>query len=495
MRINTIKFLRCPFCASSIELKPGAMEDEPGVSFGITVCIECAYEFPIVGGVLIIAEPGQLLGAEAEAPAFRSGRGVSARALCRLIGDRRYTEAFSRLLNPATPNADLLVSPHSHAGAPGSAGTSDMVRPDPHHAPRISTDLQGRLNRFSGGRLLRRARRRVGAFLLENRKHLTALDAMDLYMAQYSRAETAVHFAFSFGQPRHLAALSIASLIKNREGAILDLACGPGHLTHYFCTGGDGNRPVVGVDRNFFRLWIARNFVAPGADFVCQWIDRPLPFSTGFFDSALCSDAFHYVLNKAGCIREARRVIVQDGLIGIVRFGNAAQEPREGHELTVEGYSRLLGDVPHVLVGEDELVASYLHRMGPDLRCGELPGELADQKWLSAVLSGAESVFRDHGPVGDWPHAEGRLALNPIYLLEGNGSSGEITMRFEFPSKWYGLENAGYVKYAPETVDVPREVLAALRAGERTEEVRELIDKFVVVGVPDRYMPERWPAD
>jgi hypothetical protein len=56
MRINTIEFLRCPFCASSIELKPGAVEDEPGVSFGITVCIECAYEFPIVGGVLIIAE-------------------------------------------------------------------------------------------------------------------------------------------------------------------------------------------------------------------------------------------------------------------------------------------------------------------------------------------------------------------------------------------------------------------------------------------------------
>jgi len=145
-------------------------------------------------------------------------------------------------------------------------------------------------------------------------------------------------------------------------------------------------------------------------------------------------------------------------------------------------------------VGEDELVASYLQRKGPDLRCGELPGELGDQKWLSAVMSGAESVFREHGPVGDWPHAKGRLALNPIYRMIDTDRPGDIRIRFEFPSEWYEFENAGYREYAPETVDVPRDVLAALRAGERTEEVRELIDKFVVVGVPDRYMPERWPA-
>ncbi len=491
MRINTIGFLQCPFCASSIELKPDTVEDELGVSFGTTVCRECAHEFPIVGGVLIIAEPGQLIGAEAEAPAFRGGRGISARALCRLIKDRRYTEAFSRLLNPATPNADLLVSPHSHAGAPGSAGASDIVRPDPHHAPRIPADLQGRLNRLSGGRLLNRARRRVGEFLLENREHLTALDAMDLYMAWYSRAETAVHFAFGFGQPRHLAALSIASLIKKRDGPILDLACGPGHLTHYFCAGGDGNRPVVGVDRNFFRLWVARNFMAPGADFVCQWVDRPLPFSTGFFDSAFCSDAFHYILNKAGCICEARRVVAPDGPIGIVRFGNAALQPREGHELTVDGYARLFAENPHVLVGEDELVASYLQGKGPDLRRRESTERLGDQKWVSAVSSGAESVFREHGPVDDWAHAEGRLVLNPIYLMEGKDSSGELTMRFEFPSEWYEFENAGYLEYAPETVAVSREVLAAMRSGERTEEVRKLIERFVVVGVPDRYMRER----
>ena len=493
MRITTIDFLRCPYCAGSIQLKPGAMEDELGVSFGVTTCVECEYEFPIVGGVLIVAEPGQLIGVEAEAPAFRSGRGVAARSLCRLITARRYGEAFSRLLNPATPNADLLVNPRSPAGTTGSGEVSDFARPDPHRALPVSADLQGRLNRLAGGRLLLRARRRIGEFLMENREELTALDVMDLYMAQYSGAETAVHFAFGFGQPRHLAALSVASLIKKREGAILDLACGPGHLTHYFCTGETGDRPVVGVDRNFFRLWVARNFMAPGASFICQWVDRPLPFSEGFFDSAFCSDAFHLVLNKVGCVREARRVTSRDGLIGIVRFGNAALEPREGHELSVDGYAHLFDDVPHVLLGEDELIGSYRDWDAPDMSRRELSTRLEGQKWLSAVLSDNETVFRSHGPAGDWAHAEGQLVLNPIYRVESATEQGDVTLRFEFPTEWYEFENAGYLEYAPESVTVSQEVLADVRAGSRTDAVRDLIDRFVVVGVPDRYMPERLP--
>jgi SAM-dependent methyltransferase len=285
----------------------------------------------------------------------------------------------------------------------------------------------------------------------------------------------------------------VASVLRERGGPILDLACGPGHLTHYFCAGEDSNRPVVGVDRNFFRLWVARNFVAPRADFVCQWIDRPLPFSTGFFDSAFCSDAFHLVLNKAGCVGEALRVSAPDGLLGIVRFGNAALEPREGHELSVDGYERLFHEVPHVFVGEDELVASYLSRKGLDLGRGESAQGLGGQKWISAVLSADQSSLREYAPPADWPHSEGHLVLNPIYRMDDTSPSGEVTMRFEFPSEWYEFENAGYREYAPESAVVSREQLAALSSGQRSEAVRDLIDRFVAVGAPDRYMPERRP--
>ena len=494
MKQTTIDLLRCPFCGGAIGLKSGAAEDDLGVSFGVAVCAGCFYEFPIVGGVLISAEPGQLIGVEAEVPAFRIGRGVSVRTLCRLIEHGRHAEAFSRLLNPAAPGADLLVRPESRTHTAVSGRFPDVVRPDPHRAPRIPPHVQGRLNRLTGERLLRRARRRVGRFLLDNQDRLTALEAIDLYMARYSRDETALHFAYSFGQPRHLAALSVASVLKERGGPILDLACGPGHLTHYFSAGGSSDQPVVGVDRNFFRLWVARNFVAPEADFICQWVDRPLPFATGSFDSVFCSDAFHLVLNKAGCVREARRVIQPDGLVGIVRFGNSARGPREGHELSVGGYEGLFSEVPHLLLGEDQLVSSYLRRRGPDLRLVEAPPDLEDQKWLSAILSADTSSFREYGPFHEWPHAAGRMALNPIYVVEDVSPSGDLTLRFEFPSDWYAFENAGYLEYAPASIDVPARVLLAMNSGERTDSVRNLIDRFVVVGVPERYMPKHWPA-
>jgi len=490
MRTTTIAFLQCPFCANSIEPKPGAREDEIGIHFGITACAGCGYEFPIVGGVLIVAEPGQLIGVEAEAPAFRSGRGVGLGTLCRLIKKGDFAEAFSRLLNPATPDADLLTRVDSSRVEGRRAEASDFARPDPHRRPRIPPDVQARLNQLSGERLLRHARRRIGRHLLENQEDLTALEALDLYMARYSRAETAVHFAYSFGQPRHLAALSVASLIRERGGPILDLACGPGHLTHFFCSGDAAVGPVIGMDRNFFRLWIARHFVAPAADFVCQWVDRPLPFRAASFDSVFCSDAFHLVLNKAGCVSESRRVIGPDGLIGIVRFGNAAVEPREGHELTVDGYERLFGEVPHVLLGEDELVGAYLAGHGADLSQTAMSTSLHGQKWLSAVLSDNEATFREHEPFTSWPHAEGRLAINPIYVPNPPSAPEGVELRFEFPSEWYGFENAGYLDYAPESVRVSREALADVRAGRRTEAVQQLIDRFVVVGVPDRYLRE-----
>ena len=181
-------------------------------------------------------------------------------------------------------------------------------------------------------------------------------------------------------------------------------------------------------------------------------------------------------------------------MIGIVRFGNAAVEPREGHELTVAGYEQMFGEVPHVLLQEDELVRAYLAARGADLTPRETSVDLEHQKWLSAILSDGESTFRDHGPFAKWPHAEGRLALNPIYVLDAQTPEGGVRLRFEFPSEWYEFENAGYRKYAPQSVDVPGDVMAALRAGKRTEAVQALIDHFVIVGVPDRYMPERFQS-
>jgi hypothetical protein len=97
--------------------------------------------------------------------------------------------------------------------------------------------------------------------------------------------------------------------------------------------------------------------------------------------------------------------------------------------------------------------------------------------------------------VDTWAHGEGRLVLNPIYRTELSDDAGNVTLRFEFPTEWYEFENAGYLEYAPESVTVPRGVLADVQSGSQTDAVRDLIGRFVVIGVPDRYMKERRLAD
>ena len=96
-------------------------------------------------------------------------------------------------------------------------------------------------------------------------------------------------------------------------------------------------------------------------------------------------------------------------------------------------------------------------------------------------------------PFSDWPHAVGPLQLNPIYKIEKRRENGDAELRFQFPSDWYKIENHGYLDYAPELCSVSGEVMRALQQGADIDqlahpEVAELISKFVLLGMPARYL-------
>jgi ubiquinone/menaquinone biosynthesis C-methylase UbiE len=327
---------------------------------------------------------------------------------------------------------------------------------------------------------------RLVDFLKVNETSLSAIDVMQLYYRRYSGTETFNYFAFRFGQPRHLAALSLARLLNNSPEPVLDLACGVGHITH-FLAGAQPGRVVVGVDRDFVRLWIATRYVAPGGWYVCASADAPLPFSEGLFQGIFCSDAFHYFLHRAASLREMRRLLTPQGILILARFGNAAVEPREGYELSLDGYDRLLHGLPHVFTGEDAVVSAYARRSGADLSGADTPDQLARQKWLSVVASSQTNLFR-HGESFDrWPHAVGRLQINPVYVVEKQHANGDLSLRFHFPSDWYEFENKAYLTYAPERCVLPAALARAVERGEHHPELERYIGKFVVIGMPDRY--------
>ena len=466
MNAEILRWLQCPFCLGRIRLKTVIKGSEQDIQHGLLACSECAFEYPVIGGVAIVQGPDDVVDIKAETTASTTLRGPRVRDLIQLLHSGDPVRALSLLLGPTSTEGNLF---------PKLAVPDDVDRPPAsrnfHRKP-----VGRKIHLRHGGRILRlaqflyrrqvlpSAQYRLARFLESQGRNLSALDVIDLYYRQYSGVEAFNYFAFRFGQPRHLAGLSLAMMLERTEGPILDLACGAGHMTHYFTCAHPG-RPVVGVDRDFFRLYVAGHCVAPAGNYVCAPADQPLPFSERVFGGIYCSDAFHYFLHRAGSVRELRRLMADDGVLILSRFGNVEVEPREGYELSIEGYRRLFGDLPQLFLGEEDLINRYLDRRGPDLAVEAPVASLRREKWVSVVASRNLERFHQSERFMNWPHAVGRLQINPIYLATGAGYNGGLELQFQFPSPWYEFENQRYRDYAPGSCHLTQEVLQALPRG------------------------------
>lgn len=323
--------------------------------------------------------------------------------------------------------------------------------------------------------------------VLANEDTTTAADILQRYYGGTYSNEMLNYFLFRFGQPRHLAALELLTLFQHESGPIVDIACGIGHLTHYL-TSACASPLVVGLDRNFVQLLVAKRFVAPGAEFVCCEADKPLPFRTNAFAGGVCSDAFHYFQRTIGCVREMERVIESRGAKVVTRVANALVEPHEGYELTPDGYRSLFTDGQSAIVDERTLMSRYLSKLGPNLARTPPSQELREAKWLSIVVSSSQELFREYGVMDHWPHATGRLRINPLYQEQAPDELGNRDMTFQFPSKWYEIEDCAYREYAPASITICSKDMEHIEQGQYSEALDELIRQCVLVGMPERYM-------
>ena len=334
---------------------------------------------------------------------------------------------------------------------------------------------------------------RLAEFLEKERANLSALDVIDLDDRQFSGVEMFNYFAFRFGQPRHLAGLALGSMFSRTEGPILDLACGVGHLTHFF-TEAFPERTVIGLDRDFLRLFVASEYVAPTASYICASADSALPFQDSNFGGIFCSDAFHLFLNRAASSENSIGFSPMTDCCWLCRrFGNQAVEPREGYELSLEGYRRLFGNLPHRILGEEDLVSNYLEKRGPNL-VTKLENSLAREKWLSVVVSRDEEKFQEPVRFDDWPHRDRTLASQPDLCCRALGTNGSIDLRFQFPSQWYEFENSRYRDYAPERCHLTSEIIQTLGRGQRNPAIDDLLRQVVILGMPERYSRTSWES-
>jgi hypothetical protein len=168
-------------------------------------------------------------------------------------------------------------------------------------------------------------------------------------------------------------------------------------------------------------------------------------------------------------------------------------KPREGLELSPQGYLRLFGGRGVRIVSERMLLDRYLQGLGPALAAPAFPADVADEKWISFIVTDRADVFRDYGPFGEWPHGLGRLAINPLYLERARHPNGEVELELVFPTEWYEFENSESRRYMPHNVTASAADLEDVARGRRTPRVEEWIRTSVVVGVPERYLRQRGP--
>lgn len=448
MDASLLRWLCCPFCGGT--LRASLIESVEGTPvYGVLTCY-CG-QYPIVGGIPILKK-GAI-----------GTTGQTADQVIALIQAGQHREALLTMLLPPAP-------------APA------WIRLPP---------VMGmwRLQRLAQQRTSRVWREQVAALLRDQWDQMTACDLFDLYFYKARKwMDGYAYFAFRFGQPRHLVALSLATLIRHPPRLVLDLACGFGHLTRSLVSQAQGQQ-VIGVDRNFYMLHVARNWIAPQAEYVCCEAEAALPFLDGAFSTAFCSDAFHYFVNKAISIRELKRLTQDDGFIVLVTIRNSnVQHQHACLPLPPEGCQALFAGMSHCLISDSDILARYLQKQGPPLARSPDLGRLTHEPLLSVVASHRPEILQDYGPFEDWPHAEGRLTLNPLFVEEPRNSLGNVQLRRTFPTDFYEEENAECKQYLPEVVSVNAQVLVDLACAKRTPELERLIEQCVVLGLPERYL-------
>ena len=434
MKSTFLLQLHCPFCGGPFAISHG--EESGGeVRLGLLTC-GCGV-YPLVAGIPVLRKDA-----------------VAQKAV-ELVRSGRDSDALFTLLAPAPP-----ALAHRWVRSLPSLPVLRWIKNAAH-------------------------RQALDEFAAKLAPDLTAVEVLHLYFR--NTRENYNYLSYRFGQPRHLVALSFASLIPPGR-PVLDVGCGCGHITHSLAQRARGEL-VVGIDEFFFGLYLGKHWIAPAAEYVCCAADAKLPFADGTFSAAFSSDSFHYFTHKDVSLGEMARVTGPEGLILLAGMHNAQVQRLMAYGLPLPpaGYEALAGKTPHRLVADRDVLARYFEKLGPPLAAPAGRARLDTAPLLSLALSHRPEVFADHGTFADWPHAQGRLGVNLLYREEGPDSAGNFRLQRTFPSALYEADHAEIKAYIPESVEVSPATLAELSRGERTPGVERLLAQCVVLGMPERY--------
>jgi uncharacterized protein YbaR (Trm112 family) len=295
----------------------------------------------------------------------------------------------------------------------------------------------------------------------------------------------AEYFVYRFSDPTFRVGRAVVQAcgpMMRRTGRYIDLCGGSGHLTRSMIS---DQTPIL-ADVYFWKLWLAKRFVAPDCEPICCDANNPLPFAPDTFSMVVLSDAFPYLWHKRLVADEMMRLAGPRGVIVMPHLHSAlGWNYTAGMPLTPTAYRDLLEPQNAKLFRDsrllDQVLDGYL-----DLTAHEAPDSLEGEPALVIVASRDDSVFRKLEIPWVAPSPD-TLVVNPLYRAEVRG--GESLLTLSFPTDEYADEFAAAKRYLPETVTVPGDLTRGINrdviGGARYD---DLCRRLVFVSVPERYV-------
>ena len=298
------------------------------------------------------------------------------------------------------------------------------------------------------------------------------------------------YFLYRFSDPTFLISVALLRAVgpklADRRRWMIDLCGGTGHLTSRLLD----ITPTAGVilgDFFFWKIWLAKKFVAPRCNPVCCNANDPLPFAANICSLVLCSGAFEYIWSRRQLANEMTRLINDKGAAIVTHTHNALrQNASEGMPLTPAGYRNLFETVPARLFKESAILDASLKFAAIDLAKRYSDKDLKDEDALICISSRARGLFQKHHPKASAISQSKTPDINPLYEI--NPRRNTISLRLRFPSPEYESEFIACKRYLPNRAQLSFAEFSALAAGKMNPTLESLSKRMVLLDLPQNYL-------
>jgi SAM-dependent methyltransferase/uncharacterized protein YbaR (Trm112 family) len=274
-------------------------------------------------------------------------------------------------------------------------------------------------------------------------------------------------------------------LLRRKRKRILDVCCGAGHASFVISQYVNPDE-LICVDGEFKSLYLAKKYFSNAAEFINIDANYQLPFKDDVFSSVFMMDAFHYVDARALLAKEFERVLDKKGMLLLLHLHNALVENvAAGKPLSPSTWKDLFDNLNVIALPEKSIVEDFIQRDKLDLskKYSEKELNLSD---AILIIAGADLECFD-GIWKDILEVKENLIINPIYKMKEEGD--KILLEREFSSEFFRKEYPLTEKYLPERREIDKMFVNGRSISvSDSNEIEELMRKFVVINVPEKYI-------